>query len=277
VPLVGLAYDPKVRAILEGVGLADSVEPSADVTASSLLSRMERALDGRAARANAVAGAAASQRVLAEADLKGLAALLENPPSAPPITEDLVTLFDDAVTANIQRTQELGTLRADRAALSMRVAELEKRLGSTENVAEFERAEARRQLGVVRQSHRHEKIILEQEKAVCQQEKILVEQQLGEARVEINRIHSGRLWKAANLFWRARRVVGRVARSGRQALRTVTGDAPTEASGGPGPDWVATIPTASSRPRRRSRARTGTTSSASRSSTGTSASSAPSS
>ena len=245
VPLVGLSYDPKVRAILEGVGLADFVEPLADITASSLLSRMQRALDQRATRADAVAEAAASQKRLAEGDLRALSGLLSHPPAPPPITEDLVTLFDDAVTANIQRMQELGTLRADRAALSMRVTELEQRLTSTENVAEAERAEARRQLGVVRLSHRHEKIILEQEKAVLeqemagrQQERILVEQQLGEARVEINRIHSGRLWKTANLFWRARRVMGRVARSGPQVLRTVTGLAASQALGGAGPDWV---------------------------------------
>jgi polysaccharide pyruvyl transferase CsaB len=242
VPLVGLSYDPKVRAILEASGLADFVEPVADVTATSLLSRMERALGHRAELEKTLAAAASSQKALAEEDLRALASLLARPPAPPPVTEDLVTLFSDAVTANIQRAQEnsaeLDTLRADRAALSMRVAELEKRLASTEAVAEAEREEARRQLALARTSHKHEKIIFEQEKAVLRQEKILVEQQLGEARVEINRIHQGRLWKAMNHYWRARRAVGRLARAGGSAFPSADREAGPGAAGGASADWV---------------------------------------
>jgi polysaccharide pyruvyl transferase CsaB len=241
VPLVGLSYDPKVRAILEGVGLADYVEPVADVSASSLLSRMERALERRAELQPVFVAASSDQRRLAEEDLHAIAALLARPPAPPPVTEDLVSLFADAVTANVQRGQEnaaeVEALRADRAALSMRVAELERRLASTQAVAEAEREESRRQISLARTQQKHQKVTLEQEKALLRQEKILVEQQLGEARVEINRIHQGRLWKAMNHYWRARRALGRLAGGGGAAVAS-GGAAAAGAIHGAAADWV---------------------------------------
>jgi polysaccharide pyruvyl transferase CsaB len=229
VPLVGLSYDPKVQALLEGVGLGDYVEQVADVSASSLLSRMERALERRGELQPVFVAASSAQRRLAEEDLRGLAALLVRPPAPPPVSEDLVSLFSDAVTANIRRTQEsaaaLESRRAEGAALSVRVAELERRLAS----AEAEREEARRQISLARTEQKHQKTLLEREK-------ILLEQQLGEARVELNRIHQGRLWKAMNHYWRARRALKRFAGGG--GAGAASGEAASGASSGSPADWV---------------------------------------
>jgi polysaccharide pyruvyl transferase CsaB len=173
VPAVGLAYDPKVAALMDRLGTPEMTVGLSELSPTLLCEKMERALADRQAISGKLLAAAASQKRLAEEDLASAAAMLADPPAAPPVTEELVSLFDDAVRANL------------------------------------------RQHAAAEGAHRHEKALLEQ--------------RVVEARQELAAFQTSRVWKAANLYWRARRAAGRW-------LRPLGGRAPSDWAG---PDEAA--------------------------------------
>ncbi|HEY3204021.1 MAG TPA: polysaccharide pyruvyl transferase family protein [Thermoanaerobaculia bacterium] len=217
VPLVGLAYDPKVGSFFERVGASDMVIPLADVTARDLLNLMAQGLEKRDDRRLGLLGASAELRRLAEEDLDRVASLLLQPPVLPPITEDLVTLFDDAVRGNmLQREQastELEALREAHAELQTRAAEL----GTALIGADRRAAEAEKLLQAERESHLREKSLLERQAA--------------EARQELNQFKTSRLWKTAHIYWSARRGVSRAKTSAKGVARKLLGRPPSDWAG----------------------------------------------
>ena len=170
VPCVGLAYDPKVTALLERLGVAEMGLSLPEATADSILARLEDARRDGPSLSARLRQAAEQLRTLAEEDLDRAGRLVGEPPPAPPVTDRVIGLLDDALQANIE---EARGIRA-------RLAESEGRLES------LEKAHAR--------------------------QRALLEERLGETRQELAKIQTSNLWRAANLYWRARRALGGAAR-----------------------------------------------------------------
>ncbi len=167
---MGLAYDPKVTALLARLGVPEMGLPLPEATADALRARLEEARRSGPALSARLRLAAQSLSMLAENDLDHAGRLVAQPPPAPPLTDRVIGLLDDALQANIA---EAGGIRA-------RLAESEGRL------EELERAHAR--------------------------QRALLEERLGETRQELAKIQTSGLWRAANLYWRARRAVAGGAR-----------------------------------------------------------------
>ena len=115
----------------------------------------------------------------------------------------MLGLLDDALGANLQRTHELSAevevLRADRRASDLRLTDLEARLAAAESVETALRGECAdlaARFDAAAESHRRETLLLEGQRV--------------EAREELYRIQTSRLWKTVNLYWRARRAAASV-------------------------------------------------------------------
>ena len=247
VPVVGLAYDPKVDAFLDRIGAKDMAVPIAEADASPLLRVLLRALEERAEIGPRVARAAEQMRVLADADLDAAAAMLAHPPAPPAIGEEMASLFADAVRGHVsagaaaareieRQAREIATLETRRADLEMRVAQLDGRV--EEGKAEARRLE--RVLGDVRSElgALHETFRLHHESHA--KDKAFLEQLLAEARADLYKIYTGKLWRTANLYWRGRRGAAGLAK---KALRPLLGRPPSDWAG---PD--ASIAAAKRRP-----------------------------
>jgi polysaccharide pyruvyl transferase CsaB len=138
VPGVGLAYDPKVTALLSRLG-GPAALPLAKATSSSLLDALTRSLADRAGTSTRLRAAAAKQKALAEDDLDRAARLIAEPPPAPEVSRAVLSLFDDALEANRGRASEIeaslsaakGGLEALERAHAHEKALLEQRLGET--------------------------------------------------------------------------------------------------------------------------------------------------
>jgi len=227
VPVVAIAYDPKVEAPMQRAGLGDFVEPMEGLSAARLASRLERAHDERDRLALSLTGAAAAQRRLAADDLEALARLIENPPEAPAVAPEMLALVDDALSANLLRTHELSAeadiLRADRVAGQLTLGDAEARLSAAESVEAALRAsnaDLLARFDAAAEAHRREVTLLEGQRV--------------EAREELHRIQTSRLWRTVNLYWRARRVAARVSRPARKKLAALAGAPPA--------DWVGPDP-----------------------------------
>ncbi len=170
VPCVGLAYDPKVSSLLARLGVSPMGIGLTELTAEALSAKLQSALGGAPDLSRKLTESARGLRALAEEDLDRAGRILADPPAAPPLTERVMSLFDDALQANFE---EARGIRA-------RLSESEGRLES------LERAHAR--------------------------ERALLEQRLGETRQELARLQTSTLWRAANLYWRARRTIAGAVR-----------------------------------------------------------------
>ncbi len=170
VPCVGLAYDPKVSALLGRLGASEMGIRLEELTADALLARLVKAREAASALSQRLRKAAGELRALALDDLDRAGRLVANPPPAPPLTERVVGLLDDALRANFEEARGIRS----------RLSESEGRLEA------LERAHAR--------------------------ERELLEQRLGEARQELAKLQTSHLWRAANLYWRARRAIAGMAR-----------------------------------------------------------------
>ncbi|HEX4440435.1 MAG TPA: polysaccharide pyruvyl transferase family protein [Thermoanaerobaculia bacterium] len=237
VPVVGIAYDPKVTALLARLGLAEMGVAPAEANAGGLLDRLTRALDGRAATAARLKDEAARMRRLAEEDLDAAARMLADPPSPPAIGDELVSLFADSVRGHIaagasaareteRQAREIATLETRSADLQSRAAQLDGQLQS----------ETRRLEGIIaalRSEYRalDEKFVAHHEAHA--KDKAFLEQLLAESRAELYKIYTGRVWRAANLFWRGRRGLAGAAK---KALRPLIGK--------PASDWAGPDPSA---------------------------------
>lgn len=226
-PCVAIAYDPKVEALMARAGLGDFVEPVAGLSAARLGKRLARAHAERATLAPRLAEAGRREHRLAEEDLEALAGLVEAPPEAPPPSPEMLGLVDEALSANLQRTHELSAevevLQADRTARDLRLGDLEGRLAAAESVEATLRAESADLLGR-----------FEAAASAHDREVRLLEDQRVEAREELYRIQTSRLWKTVNLYWRARRLAGRITRPARKKLAGLLGAPPS--------DWVGPDP-----------------------------------
>jgi polysaccharide pyruvyl transferase CsaB len=227
VPVVAIAYDPKVRALLAKAGLEDFVEPLAGLSAESLRQRLARAHEERGRLAPILEAAAVREGQLAAGDLDALVRLIESPPEAPPLSTEMLGLLDDALGANLQRTHELSAeaevLRADRRASDLRLTDLEARLAAAESVESALRGECEdlaARFDAAADSHRRETLLLEGQRV--------------EAREELYRVQTSRLWKTVNLYWRARRAAARFSRPARRKIKTILG--------APKTDWVGPDP-----------------------------------
>ncbi|HEY4229312.1 MAG TPA: polysaccharide pyruvyl transferase family protein, partial [Thermoanaerobaculia bacterium] len=189
VPLVGLGYDPKVRWLLERLGLLSLFEPLESVSGWSLQARMESALEaGESLRARLAENAAELAR-LAEEDVARAAALIAagSRYRAPAVTEAQRQLFTQAVTANV----------AASAALVDQAAELRRALEDRERLL----ADARAGRASLQGEH---------DRAVGDRERL--GEELARVRGELHGLHGSRLWKAANWYWKARRFAARALR-----------------------------------------------------------------
>ena len=138
VPGVGLAYDPKVTALLSRLG-GPAALPLAKATSRSLLDALTRSIAERAGTSARLRAAAAKQKALAEDDLDRAARLIAEPPPAPEVSRAVLSLFDDALEANRGRASEIeaslsaarGGLEALERAHAREKALLEQRLGET--------------------------------------------------------------------------------------------------------------------------------------------------
>jgi polysaccharide pyruvyl transferase CsaB len=227
VPPVAIAYDPKVEALMAAAGLEDLVEPIHGLSAASLAARMERAHAERGRWSEVTSVAAAAQRRLADEDLQALARLVENPPGPAPVAPEMIELFRDALSANLQRTHELSAeaevLRADRISQQLTVGDLEARLAAAESIEATLRAsntDVAARFESAAEAHRREVSLLEGQRV--------------EAREELYRIQTSRLWRTVNLYWRARRAAARISRPARRKLGAVLGTPPS--------DWVGPDP-----------------------------------
>jgi polysaccharide pyruvyl transferase CsaB len=139
VPVTGLAYDPKVMALISRLGGTTPI-PLAKASSREILAGLLRCLTEGAALSEKLRGAAAKQRALAEEDLDRAARLIAEPPAAPEITRALLSLFDDAMEANRGRASEIeASLAAAKSGLealgrahAREKALLEERLGETQ-------------------------------------------------------------------------------------------------------------------------------------------------
>ncbi len=170
VPCVGLAYDPKVTALLASLGVPEAGLALPELTADALLAKVERALAEAPVLSQRLRQAAGRLRALAVEDLDRAGRVIAEPPPAPPLTERVVGLLDDALRANFEEARGIRS----------RLSESEGRLEA------LERAHAR--------------------------ERALLEERLGETRQELSKLQTSNLWRAANLYWRARRAIAGAAR-----------------------------------------------------------------
>ncbi len=227
VPTVALTYDPKVDALMARSGLSAYVVPLEGLAGSALAAKMEAARDAGGPRRKTGLSAAAGQQRLAREDLAALAALLDDPPAAAPLSADMLSLVDESLRANLQRTHELSAevdvLRSDRIAQKLRLEDVEARLSAAESIEAALRAS-------------HADLLARFDAAVAAHlgEARLLETRRVEAREELYRIQTSRFWKTVNLYWRARRVVARVSRPARQKVRSLLGAPPA--------DWVGPDP-----------------------------------
>jgi polysaccharide pyruvyl transferase CsaB len=223
VPSVAIAYDPKVEALMARAGLDDFTEPVDGLSAASLAARMERAYTERDRLRAALSASAAAERQRAAEDLEGLVRLLENPPAPPAVAPEMLGLFEDALAANLQRTHELSAeveiLHADRVAQQLKVGDLEGRVAAAESIEAALRGsntELAAGFETAAEAHRREVLLLEDQRV--------------EAREELYRIQTSRLWRTINLYWRGRRALARVSRPARKTLSSLLGTPPA--------DWV---------------------------------------
>lgn len=226
-PPVAIAYDPKVEALMTRAGLSDFVEPVDGLSAASLAARLERAHAERDRLLPVISAAASGERQLAANDLEALARLIEDPPAAPSPAPGMLALFDDALSANLQRTHELSAevdvLRADRTAQLLATGDLEARLAAAESIEAALRAsvaDLTARLDAAAQAHRREVTLLEGQRV--------------EAREELYGIQTSRMWRTINLYWRARRAAARFTRPARKSLAALAGTPPS--------DWVGADP-----------------------------------
>jgi GT2 family glycosyltransferase len=226
-PVVALTYDPKVDALMARSGLAENVVAMEGLDAEALAAKMEAVRTAADRRGASVRSAAVEQQRLAREDLAALAALVENPPAAPPMSPDVLALVHEGLRANLQRTHELSAevdiLRSDRIAQKLRLEDAEARLLAAESVE-----------AALRASHAELLARFDAAAAAHLGEARLLETQRLEAREELYRIQTSRLWKTVNVYWRARRVAARVSRPARQRLRSLLGAPPA--------DWVGPDP-----------------------------------
>jgi len=229
VPVVAIAYDPKVRELLAKAGLEGFVEPISGLSAAGLGERLLRAHGERARLAPVLESAAGLERRLASDDLDALVRLIESPPEAPPLTPEMLGLFDDALGAILQRTHELSAeaeiLREDRRASDLDRADLQTRLFAAESIEETLRsqnADLAARSEAAAEAHRREKHFLEGQRV--------------EAQDELSRFQTSRLWKTANLYWQARRAAARLSRPARRKVKSILG--------APKTDWVGPDPSA---------------------------------
>ncbi len=226
VPTVAIGYDPKVGALLSKTGLSDFLEPLVGLSAESLGARLARA-HGEHGRQSVWRAAVNEERWRAAEDLDALARLIEHPPQAAAPAPGMLALFEQALSANLQRTHELSaeveTLRADRRANDLQMGELEARLSAAESIEANLRgsnAELAARFEAAAESHRQEARLLENQRV--------------EAREELYRIQTSRLWKTVNLYWRARRAAARLTRPARKRAASMLGKTPS--------DWVGPDP-----------------------------------
>lgn len=208
VPAVALAYDPKVRALLARLDLSSLVEPLDAISGWSLQARMESALEAGEDLRGRLSSAAEELARLAEADVAAAARLLAHPVAAPPVTDAVRELLRQAVAAGLGQSATLSVRREElRGELAVRDRRLD------------ELARAKEELEAARGRDRGERDRLSE--------------QLRQSRGELAAIQGSRLWKTADLYWRARRFAARLARP----LRRL-------ASGGSGPasDWAGPDP-----------------------------------
>ena len=137
VPAVGLAYDPKVTALLSRLGGPPAM-PLSKADSREILDALMGAL-ALAQRSERVASSARELRALAEEDLDRAARILVDPPPVPEPTRAILSLFDNAVEANRGHASEIeASLLAAKSGLdalerthAREKALLEQRLGET--------------------------------------------------------------------------------------------------------------------------------------------------
>ena len=240
VPVVGLAYDPKVTALLARIGCSDLGVAPAEADAGGLLDRLTRAFDGRVEIGARLKDAAARMRKLAEEDLDAAAEMLAHPPEPPAIADEMVSLFADSVRGHVAAgaaaAREIERQALEIATLETRRADLEKRAALLDSRVEEGKAEARR-LEKVSAEVRAELAALSEKFRLHHEshakDKLFLEQQLAETRDEVHKLLTSRLWRTANLYWRGRRAVSGAAKT---VLRPLLGRPPS--------DWAGADPSA---------------------------------
>ena len=141
VPCVGLAYDPKVTALLQRLGVPEMGLALTEANADSLCGRLEAARRSGPSISARLRQAAESLRTLAEEDLDRAGRLVAQPPPAPPLTDRVIGLFEDALEANIEEARSV----------QARLAESEARLEALEQAHARQRALLEERLGETRQ------------------------------------------------------------------------------------------------------------------------------
>jgi GT2 family glycosyltransferase/glycosyltransferase involved in cell wall biosynthesis len=213
VPPVGIGYDAKVRSLFARLDLLALLEPLETLSGWSLQARMESALDAGEDLRGRLARAADDLARLARADVAAAASLLEGPFEPPAVTDAQRELFARAIEANATHA----------ARLDAQNEELRRALAHENNRLEEARA-AQAALETYR-----ERIRGEQER---------LSEELARRSHELHEIHRSRFWKAASLYWRLRRLAGRlVGRRGAAARSDWVGrnPAPAAAAAAPAP------------------------------------------
>ena len=185
VPLVGIAYDPKVRALLARLDLLSLVEPLQGISGWSLQARMESALDAGESLRRRLSLGAAEQKRLAEEDLAAVSELLSRPFTAPPLGEAarelLVGAFEASIGYGGRAASQSEGLRGELALAQKRASDAQASL---------------QELQAERDRHRSGEARLAE--------------QLTQSREALHTIQGSRVWKAANLYWRGRRFLRRL-------------------------------------------------------------------
>jgi polysaccharide pyruvyl transferase CsaB len=268
VPAVVLSYDPKVRSHAERLGLGELTLELPDAEAPAIAELLERALAERARFAAGLRTVVAGLAAEAAADAARLAGLIGGKGAAA-LAPEMAAVVSRATRNQLARLadaerslaqaaereqrdgEERATLAQDLAARTAAAADLE-RLGEElrHTIEELQRGTEELQRGkedldrrlreaaeaAEYRAHESDELArrcgqLAGQVEVLGHREVILQEEAGRLQMELGRIHHSRFWRTFNLYWRARRLAGRLGR----AMRRLLGRGPGAAGpAGPG-------------------------------------------
>ncbi len=228
VPIVSLDYDPKVSRLMRQLGQPDFGLSLPDLTAEKLARLLSEAFQERGRYARHLAEKTGP---LAHAARRTAELAVERLESGhawrPAPTSSVVDLLRRTALSQFraERRLTLDVLERDRGIEERRrnIASLSERLSEKE-----------REAAALTQSLRAAERRAEEETRRGQREAAMLQRQLGDVRNELLSIHHSKLWKAANVYWKALRWLKRLFGRGAGAPRP-----PAESSMAPGATLAA--------------------------------------
>jgi len=216
-PAAALAYDPKVAACADALGLRDLTSELEAASGDRVAAALGRILDDRDELERRVARRLAP---LAAAAADGIATLVrtvtELPPAPGAVTAELAEHLNRLITANVARAAGGDEARSERDLFRDRVASAEAARAEAGVALEASRARARAaEEGVLEAGRRADALEAEVSRLQSTVQELEVRAAAGEdAERELDRWRTSRLWRAASAYWWFRGRVLRMLRGG---------------------------------------------------------------